>query len=576
MKVNRLDLQALLKSIPRKDRKFEFRRRIKFSMSKKKLKSLLDDLDGCNRELERFTDKSERLEPFRATSNSKLSYTPPLPQIRTYAKSLYDVLCSGRECHTFHRAKLQLDARITPAKRKSSSMKSRDASSNEDEALFKASLYVGHWQDIHIRIPDMTNPRHKRPGQARTQSEQLPSATRVEDENSIEISKTFSSITSANGSLVTHESLIKSSIKSSPGQFSKYFLVEKLKAGVSETMLSVSQSDHESLETLKLTDNIRVVHEKVVASKVGKFGHMKSAGKGIAWANSSSGNFHETKKQHLKDDGIAVLDLEDLEDVVDICTAVRNQQGSQACLSFCFDYYGKLRGVYTNPVSNTGFPCDCHDRSSSITNINKVLSLDTLLSGSTSENGCRMSRKDRMALAVTLASSYLQLETTPWLKDSWGKSDIVFETPSSNSNQQIDVKRAFVISSVESRTVNAQSGSQQTNGNYCLLALGILLLELSTGQSFERRRVVGSTQENRDPAQQSVERLMKLAEASKWLSTVEDDLSNGFLLAIRHCIRSYFDGTSGKDEAGFRQAVLDQVVLPLQEDLQSFLGHRAG
>jgi len=56
-------LRALLKRAPRKDNKFEFLRRVKFGMSKKKFKVLLSDFGECNKELERFPDKGERLEP---------------------------------------------------------------------------------------------------------------------------------------------------------------------------------------------------------------------------------------------------------------------------------------------------------------------------------------------------------------------------------------------------------------------------------------------------------------------------------------------------------------------------------
>jgi hypothetical protein len=38
----------------------------------------------------------------------------------------------------------------------------------------------------------------------------------------------------------------------------------------------------------------------------------------------------------------------------------------------------------------------------------------------------RLTRKERLQLALTLASSVLQLHKTPWLSDCWGKNDILF------------------------------------------------------------------------------------------------------------------------------------------------------
>jgi hypothetical protein len=99
----------MLKKAPRKANKFEFLRRVKFGMLKKKFKLLLNDFDECNKELERFTDKSERLGPYRSTTRS--IFKPPLPQIRSYAKSVYNVLCVGMSCQASHSARLQLENR---------------------------------------------------------------------------------------------------------------------------------------------------------------------------------------------------------------------------------------------------------------------------------------------------------------------------------------------------------------------------------------------------------------------------------------------------------------------------------
>lgn len=102
-------MQALLKRAPRKDNKVEFLRRVKFGMSKKRFKVLLSDFDEYNKELECFT-KSEQLEPHRASSRSVFS--SPLPQIRSYTKSIYSVLYVRMSCHASHRARLRPENRI--------------------------------------------------------------------------------------------------------------------------------------------------------------------------------------------------------------------------------------------------------------------------------------------------------------------------------------------------------------------------------------------------------------------------------------------------------------------------------
>ncbi|KAF4303524.1 hypothetical protein GTA08_BOTSDO09171 [Botryosphaeria dothidea] len=78
--VTRNDLEAMLvANKPKAAQKFEFRKRVKFSMNKKKVKKLLEELDDCNKELERFTEKSEKLEPYR--KNSKPSIAQKLQKL---------------------------------------------------------------------------------------------------------------------------------------------------------------------------------------------------------------------------------------------------------------------------------------------------------------------------------------------------------------------------------------------------------------------------------------------------------------------------------------------------------------
>ncbi|ELR10334.1 hypothetical protein VC83_07938 [Pseudogymnoascus destructans] len=208
---------------------------------------------------------------------------------------------------------------------------------------------------------------------------------------------------------------------------------------------------------------------------------------------------------------------------------------------------------------------------------NEATSLNKLLMPDPDHYGHTLSRKDRMSLALILASSFVQLEATQWIQESWGKEDIVFDrAPDAPEDSSVDLSKPYILHSIEKRTADNKTRPIRNSRNYSLLSLGILLLELSTGQSFEQHlsRIKGKSTASLDPPEESVERLMKLSEVRKWLVAVQDDLSSGFHGAIWHCIKSYFDEESGKSEDVYRQAVLDQVVLPLQEDLQSFLGTR--
>jgi hypothetical protein len=96
-------------------------------------------------------------------------------------------------------------------------------------------------------------------------------------------------------------------------------------------------------------------------------------------------------------------------------------------------------------------------------------------------------------------------------------------------------------------------------------------LELYTGQTFEQRRSQFLT--NTSGFNEYFKQLHDLDAASQWLNNAREELSAAYGHAIQHCVRSYFDPISTKqDENALRRSVLEQVVVPLQEELQIFLG----
>lgn len=108
--LRRNDLEALLAANPKKGNgKFEFTKRVRFGMSKKTIKALLEELNDCNRELERFTEKSEKIETYRKAA--KPSFATRLQRIQGYAKNLHTSLRWSCTCKDTHRTSLQLEPR---------------------------------------------------------------------------------------------------------------------------------------------------------------------------------------------------------------------------------------------------------------------------------------------------------------------------------------------------------------------------------------------------------------------------------------------------------------------------------
>jgi len=108
--LTRSDLEALLAANPKKSNdKYEVGKRIRFGMNKKAIKALLEELDDCNKELERFTEKSEKIETYR--KSVKPAFATRLQRIQSYAKSLHGSLLWSCACKHDHKTSLQLDPR---------------------------------------------------------------------------------------------------------------------------------------------------------------------------------------------------------------------------------------------------------------------------------------------------------------------------------------------------------------------------------------------------------------------------------------------------------------------------------
>jgi hypothetical protein len=78
-------------------------------MNKKAIKALLEELDDCNKELERFTEKSEKIETYR--KSVKPAFASRIQRIQGYAKSLHGSLLFSCTCKASHRTSLQLEPR---------------------------------------------------------------------------------------------------------------------------------------------------------------------------------------------------------------------------------------------------------------------------------------------------------------------------------------------------------------------------------------------------------------------------------------------------------------------------------
>ena len=137
----------------------------------------------------------------------------------------------------------------------------------------------------------------------------------------------------------------------------------------------------------------------------------------------------------------------------------------------------------------------------------------------------RPTRRQRYALSLTLASSFLQLLDTPWLPVSYETADILFY-PDADDPSAVPLYKPYLSHDVRAPDPGTTSGDPETADvlSRCLIQLGILLLELCFGDLLSEQRCrrawgEGGTQRER--------RAFDLMAARKWLCEVEGEGRGG-------------------------------------------------
>jgi hypothetical protein len=416
-------------------------------MNKKAIKALLEELDDCNKELERFTEKSEKIETYRKTV--KPAFASRIQRIQGYAKSLHESLIFSCACKASHRTSLQLEPRgnlFTNTSKKSAqtsftvSFSTTATTDNEDKAVWtwKAAEIVVDDEDLSPVPPPSPKPMSK--------------------------SVSFSS----------------------PPPYSE-------------------------------TDPVG----------------------GLAATSSGS-----------------------LQEVKDLCASIHQTRASR--LGFSLDSKSKLRGAYVIDTSEMCVP------SADVMTLAELLDCPPIVGG----RRAKLSKKERYGLALTLSSSVLYLNSTPWLSAEWAAKDIHFHR-TTTSVRSVDIDHPHVVPALTDAAIGLSNGPKARgfhSKNTVLLALAIALLELYFGTSAERY------QENErgqvDPTLHT-NPWMLCSLAHTWAEEQQEDLSAAFLSAVRHCLRCFSDPGASLQDSEFLQAAVESIVLPLQEELHQFLGTTA-
>ena len=237
--------------------------------------------------------------------------------------------------------------------------------------------------------------------------------------------------------------------------------------------------------------------------------------------------------------------------MTNLCSVL--QQPSHPWIGFCLDSKGHLRGAYPAQPRALAY-------------VENAVSLGEMLA----KRQGSLSKEEAYSLSITLSSSLLQLSHTPWLGQSWDKADIIFLRAKDGSGLSVDMKHPYLTREHMSDNTGAMRHNAYP-GNDCskLLSLGVLLMEIDSGQPIENLRLPEDLGPNNEPNE-----LSNLQAARRWILEQKNkgDLTFAFYSAISHCLKCFVDPTASLQNTDFRRTVEEQVLAPLEEEMNFLLG----
>ena len=175
--------------------------------------------------------------------------------------------------------------------------------------------------------------------------------------------------------------------------------------------------------------------------------------------------------------------------------------------------------------------------------------------------------KERLKLAVRLASSVLQFHTSGWLQERWGKQDIylVQGDPSQPSNQSLETP--VVNQDLTSEVLLTTGGSTESRiipCNLSLFSLGVVLIELWFWRSVESFQA--DTLQAGDPDTAIFITAVGLIEK------LNEGAGINYGSSVRRCIRGLDHQEPKLENNEFKSEVYLKVLQPLEKNLEIFCG----
>ncbi len=243
-------------------------------------------------------------------------------------------------------------------------------------------------------------------------------------------------------------------------------------------------------------------------------------------------------------------------EVENLCLSLNRARQDSKILKISLSQHGGLCSCHMLPKPGGGVPSD--------NSTYGMITLEQVLLRASSNRHSRVGWNliQRMKLSFSLASSLLQLYSTPWLSEPWTKRTICFWNlrPSPHANDVLltfEPDRPFIVHRFSE--ASAASPKYKAEPRHQLLDLGIVLLEIRHERSFESW--ASSHDLNLDSSFGS-----RFTAASTWLRDSAGEMEPSYFDAASRCIEFTFQtkpAILNWEDFDFRKAVCELVLKPL-------------
>ena len=277
--------------------------------------------------------------------------------------------------------------------------------------------------------------------------------------------------------------------------------------------------------------------------------------------------------------GTAVLGIPKKEgttrDLEDLCHAIEESKRS-ARLS-ALSCYGYVTDKTASTYNKFGvYPVQHPQTHQDVTGEWSILSLRQVLE-TDGVTPPQLKFRHKQILAVTIASSVLQLANSPWLSETFDCEDILFVNldgkPSydhvfvSKRMPERDQPRTPLNPGENIHSGHAISGMIQ---NRTIFSLGVVLLELALGKRIRSLRKPPTTGlHSPDEASGQRDILFDYQTALQHLDKVSPEMGTYYYDAVRRCIKfEFMHPTFDLEDEEFRQEIYRKVVALLEKNLK--------